>query len=467
MSTARAAPSAAPLFGAAFVLAVDAAGTGHLLAALESATHAPPRGGSWFITMFVLGALVGAPLLARTAERSGRVHVLRSALVGFALATAVVGLSSSFALTLFARFSQGFAGSAIVPLAAAHLTQTTASTGGAGRSVSLLTLSYSAGFVAGIVFVSLFLLVSFRSAYFFTATLAGGAAAAMGSLRESPTSTRDGPSLVRLVAWLIALGLTAFALNHATLSHGELEAMPTLHRLAVRTAEVAAGPALVLFAWYDGRATPSLLPADSFRSRGGIASACLALVAGLGQASVVVLPTCAMAMLGVSAAASGPLLVPVLVGGVAANVLAAARLDRWGPIPFLTSGAALVTAGNLITAKLGEHFVAFEAGALVLGAGVSLLSSGALRHLAASYGSPDDANARQAAISLLTNVGLMGGSALWGATLATVSGAEGARAGLLTLAWAEVPLAAGLLLLKAPLVGGDEGARWPKPSDGA
>lgn len=466
MSTPIAARFTTPLFGAAFVLAVDSAGAGHLIPALEIATNAPPRGGSWFISIYVLGALLGAPVLARTATRHGCVRVLSSALWVFVFASALVGLSSFYSLTLIGRFLQGFASSPILPLAAAHL-GATAAEGSKGRSVSLLSLWYAGGFVAGMAFVSLFLLLSFRIAYLFTATLAAVSAIAMRSVPESPTSNHQGPSLARLVGWFITLTLAAFALSNATLSDSEIQTMPLLYRLAVRGSQVVSLPALVWFAWHDGRARPSLLPADSFRSRRGIASACLSVVAGLAQASVVVMPTCGMAMLGVSAAASGPLLIPVLVGGVGANALAAARLDRWGALPFLATGTVLVAVGNVITASLGTHFVAFEAGALLLGTGVSLLSSGALRHLALSYGSPEDTEARQAALSLLTNVGLLLGGALWGATIGRSSGTDGARNGLLALSWAVAPLSTGLFLLLEPFARGEAGASLSKRSDHA
>jgi predicted MFS family arabinose efflux permease len=139
---------------------------------------------------------------------------------------------------------------------------------------------------------------------------------------------------------------------------------------------------------------------------------------------------------------------PLVVGGVAANVLASARLDRWGPKPFLASGVLAIATGNLVTALLGQNLIAFELGALLLGTGVSSLSSGALRQLATLYGGPADAEANQAAVSLLTNVGVLLGASLWGALVPSASAdVPTIRLGLLALTVALVPVSFGLLLV--------------------
>lgn len=435
-------PSLAPLYGAAFVLAVDTAGAGHLLPGLELATHAPPRGASWFISIFMLGALLGAPLLARIATTRGRTRVLAASLATFALASFVVGLSSSYPLTLGARFVQGFAGSPVMPLGAAHLSAL-APTGKKGRGLGLLSLSYSGGFLAGMAFVSLFLLVSFRLAYLFTGTLASITAAAVARLPAARGAAaephRPSPEVTTILGWFLALALLAFAVNQASVDDAHI----------IGIARFAAVPALAAFVWRDRTVRAPLLPRDLFHSRAGIASAALALAAGVGQASVVLLPTCGMAELGVSAAASGPLLLPIVLGGLGTNLLASARLDRWGPKPFLAAGLLGMALGNLVTAWLGTGIVLFELGALLLGAGVSAMSSGALRYLATLHGAPDDADANQAAISLLTNVGVLFGGSLWGAIVPSSAGVGVAavRGGLLVLTAALVPLSLGVLLV--------------------
>lgn len=424
--------SAAALYAAAFVLAVDASGAGHLLPALAETTGASARDASWFITAYMLGALLGAPLLARAASRHGRVRVLVAALVVFAGACLVVAASSSYALTVSGRFAQGFAAAPVLPLAAAHLTATVPEAH-RGRSVAGLSLAYGGGFVAGIAFVSLFLLASFRLAFAFTALLALGVARAVHGVPDPSGATRDrGPGAALVAAWLASLSALAFALN----------------RLSA-TALLVAVPLVALFAWLHARSEAPLLPRALFTSRPGVALAMLSGAAGLGQAAIVVLPTCAMTRLGVSAAASGPMLVPVVVGGLGANVLASARLDRWGPRPMLALGVAGLVAGDLVVVATGARVFGFELGALLVGVGASALSSGALRILATRFGAPEEANARQAAVSLLTNLGLMIGGALWGAVVQGRAPVDAVTTGMAALALATLTGVGGLALVRA------------------
>ncbi|HET9931293.1 MAG TPA: hypothetical protein VFQ35_11420, partial [Polyangiaceae bacterium] len=116
---------------------------------------------------------------------------------------------------------------------------------------------------------------------------------------------------------------------------------------------------------------------------------------------------------------------------------------------FLASGGAFIALGNLCTALIGSNIVGFELGALLLGTGVSSMSSGALRYLATLYGSAEDAEANQAAVSLLTNVGVLLGGSLWGAIVeSAIVPASVVRLGLLSMTGAVVPMSFGVLLLR-------------------
>jgi hypothetical protein len=286
-------------------------------------------------------------------------------------------------------------------------------------------------------------------AYFFSAALAAATSLFVARLPAKPTPSAAHPTeLVTIVSWFAALALTSFAVSGASGASLTLAPLGMPPAFASGAAQLICIPALVLFVARDRNCRAPLLPRELFRSPIGVASASLAVAAGIGQACVVVLPACGMVELGVSAAASGPLLSPIVVGGVTANVLVSARLDRWGPKPFLLSGVTAIALGNLATAFLGQNLLAFELGALLLGAGVSSLSSGALRYLATLYGTPADAEANQAAVSLLTNVGVLLGGSLWGALVASASvGAEAIRLGLLMLTAALVPVSFGVLLV--------------------
>jgi MFS family permease len=436
-----------PFYAGAFVLALDAGSAGHLLPGLQAATGVGAREASWFVTGFMLAMLFGAPLQGLLAGRFGRARVLAASLLLFAIGGVLVGLTTRFELAVAGRAAQGFAGAGIMALGAAHLADT-AAPGRAGHSVSLLSFAYWGGFVSGIVFASLWLLVSFRLAYLFTAVLALVAAISLARVPETrpervrTRSVQNGGSVLTIGLWALTLGCAAIAVTNVDRS-GRGSSTPVL------IAQLLAVPALLVFLWTDGRFGAALLPSGLFRSRHGLALTGLALCAGLGQAAIIMLPSVAIGWLGVPPAASGPLMVPVLAGGLGTSVLASARLDRWGAWPFLVGGAGAIILGGAVIASAGRAFLAFEAGALLFGTGVGLLSSGALRIFAQAEARSAEADLRQAAVSLLTNVGLMLGAALWGASVGGAAFAhDPLRAGLVALTVASVPL--GALVFLAP-----------------
>lgn len=435
------------LGGAALVLGMDSAAAGHLFPALEIAARAPAGGASWFLTLSMLGAVASAPLVAGAAARVGRLRLLAGALFVFGLASVVVGLSSSFLVTLLARFALGGAGAAVMPLAAAQLSADGKATT-RGQRQARLSLWYSAGFLIGMATVSLFLLVTFRLAFFFTGALAWVAAALVGARPHyvsEPESVAVSP--YRVAAWVVVLSITAFALNQSAMTSSYRATVGPVYRVVVVVAQAIAAPALLLFVWSDRSSRISVFPRALLHSKVGFATAVLALATGIGQACVVVLPACAMAKLGVSAAATGPLLGPVVVGGLGANLLASSKLDLLGPKPLLSGGLLLSAMGNLTVGLLGSRWVGFEAGAFLIGVGVSLMSSGALRHLATIYGRPSDSNSDLAGVSMLTNVGILLGGTLWGAVARNANTPDLVNAGLFGITSALVPLSLALFFI--------------------
>jgi hypothetical protein len=107
-----------------------------------------------------------------------------------------------------------------------------------------------------------------------------------------------------------------------------------------------------------------------------------------------------------------------------------------------------MAVGNVVIAQFGTRLVAFELGALVLGTGVSAMASGALRYLVTVMMAADEADANQATVSLLTNVGVLVGGSLWGSIVASsTTDVATVRTGLLVLTALLLPLSLGILLV--------------------
>jgi len=153
------------------------------------------------------------------------------------------------------------------------------------------------------------------------------------------------------------------------------------------------------------------------------AVAVLALGTGMGQAVVILFPTLAVQRLGIAPAASGWLMLPLALGGVAATVGVMMVLDRIGARRLLAGGGVLTLAGVLLAAAGPASSAAFLAGAGLLGLGITGLSGGPLRYAAARALGAVQQGPAQGAVALLTNVGVLSGSVLLG-TLAGLGSDE-------------------------------------------
>ncbi|MBS0448016.1 MAG: MFS transporter [Proteobacteria bacterium] len=140
----------------------------------------------------------------------------------------------------------------------------------------------------------------------------------------------------------------------------------------------------------------------------------LALGTGIGQSVLVWMPTLAAVRLGLSMTETAPLMVPLLLGGLAATAAVMRRLDRHGARPLALVGLAAALLGVLLVVAAPAGRVWFAAGGGALGFGIGMLSGGPLRYAAARALPPDAQSLAQGAVAWLTDVGLLAGSVLLG-----------------------------------------------------
>ena len=72
---------------------------------------------SWVLTAYIVAAAIATPLTGWVVDRFGQKPVFLASVVGFTLASALCGLSSSLAAIVGARLLQGVFGAALVPMA--------------------------------------------------------------------------------------------------------------------------------------------------------------------------------------------------------------------------------------------------------------------------------------------------------------------------------------------------------------
>ena len=163
----------------------------------------------------------------------------------------------------------------------------------------------------------------------------------------------------------------------------------------------------------DSRAARNGKP-PSWLNRRLAALLAIAAGTGLGQAAVVYMPTLAILRLGVTQADTGMLMLPLVTCGIAATVGITLWMDRIGPRVLLIAGALGTLAGIAIATWGPASSAAFAVGTALLGLGITGLCGGPLRFAAVQVVPRESQAGAQAAIVLVTNVGVLAGSVLIG-----------------------------------------------------
>ncbi len=392
------------LLAGAGVVGFDAGATGHLIGALDVRFGLDARTGSWFLGLYVLGMLIGAPLGGYLAARWGSSATYRGSTLPFALGALLCALDSSFELTLVGRLVQGLGAGPLLPVIATIITE--ANVGARkGRWLSLTSLVYGLAFLIGVGATPQ--LLAHGTSSVFVIELGVVLGAGLLAAKRAHTRTHAGFDAKGMVLLVLMLGILSITVNRVN-NQAELvrQALPAL---------VVVSLLLGILALVEQRARAPLFPPELFRVRRVWVLCLVSLGTGLGQALIIALPLLASLRFELSGLTVTPLMYPLVAGGLLTGVFAVLWLDRLGGRAVAMLGSAATLSGALLLASPELSRFGFSAAAFLLGSGVSALSGGALRLAAARLIHADLASTIQSTITLLTNVGVLLGSVLFGA----------------------------------------------------
>lgn len=414
------------LFLGVLLAALDIAILGPVLPALRLEFGASPRDSSWLITAYVLGNLVGTPLLGRLSDRMGRRFVYLLSLGGFAVGSLAVVLAPSLPALIGARALQGLGSGGIFPVASAVIGDAVAPEK-RGRALGMLGATFGLAFLVGPPIGGLILsFAGWRWIFALNIPLA------LLVMRLAWKVLPHRPSPVSLpfdFAGLISFGggLALFATGLSALAPAEPWMGITAPQLWI---PLLAGSLLLAWTPRIEQTAPDPLVPPSMLAKGLVRNVLLlGLGAGLGEVAVMLLPDLAVQALGVTPAKGSFLLVPLVLGLTVAAPLAGRLLDRMGARPLVLAGV-LLQAGSMLAFLVAPTtpLLYYVAGPL-LGAGLACLLAGPLRWLLLRHVDASQRTGAQSLLSLSHAVGQIATAALLGA-LATTFGAQGTASGL-------------------------------------
>ena len=364
---------------------------------------------SWLVTAYALAFGSLMLLGGRLSNLWGRRNALCIGLVGFAVASLLGGMANSFTQLVIARAAQGAFGALLAPAVLAALTTTFTTSHERARAFTIYGAIGGSGAAIGLLIGGFLTEWSWRWCLFINVIVALIALVAV-ALTVSGGRELKGAGIEPTGTLLASAGLVAmvFGFTHAVNSGwGSYKSWGSL---------VASGVLLLLFTWWQERATHPLLPLRIVRDRNR-------------AASLVALFLTSMALFGISLflayylenilhdspLRTGVLLLPLVLALIVSATLASARLlDLVGPRPLVPVGMVLAMLGMILFTRLSPSasYVSNIAPGLILtGLGLGLIFAPAIA-TATSGIEARDAGAASAMVNVTQQIGGSVGTAL-------------------------------------------------------
>ncbi|HEY2044399.1 MAG TPA: MDR family MFS transporter [Jatrophihabitans sp.] len=325
---------------------------------------------SWVITAYLLASTASTPLWGKAGDLYGRKRVFQLAIVVFLLGSILCGASQNMYELIAFRGIQGIGGGGLISLVFAIIGDVIPPRQRGryqGYFGAVFGVSSVVGPLAGGFFVDN---LSWRYIFYINLPLGIIALVVTNRVLRLPVRKR----LVKIDWWgalLLVAGVSSILL--ATQSGGTDYPWGSwqIVGLFLLGAVFLAG-----FVIREGMAPEPILPLDLFRIRIFTVSNIIAFVSGVAMfGALAFLPQYLQLVHGVSATASGLLLLPLLVGLLIMSVGSGRYISRTGNYRwFPLVGTVLVTLGLALLTRLGAHTSLVVVGSyiLIFGAGLGL-----------------------------------------------------------------------------------------------
>ncbi len=405
------------LFVGVLMAALDIAIVGPALPAIQGDFGVTEKALAWVFSLYVLGNLVGTPVMAALSDRAGRRWIYALCVGGFALGSLIVALAPTFAVLLAGRLVQGFSAGGIFPVASAVVGDTFPPEQ-RGSALGLLGAVFGIAFLIGPILGGVLLLLGWPWLFLINLPIALGVIVL--SLRLLPTAGAragapfDLAGTLTLGAALAALAYGLTVLDPAQLSQGQIDPL-ALPMLAVAVL------LLPVFVWIERRAAAPILQPALFRSRPIRLTAALAVGAGIAETSVVFIPALLTIAFGVSASTASFMLLVIVLAMAVGSPVSGRLLDRFGSRLVITGGTLLSAAGLLILGLFPGNLALFYVASVLLGLGLAVLLGAALRYVLLNETAASERAAAQGLLTVTMGVGQLLGAVVVGLIAASAT----------------------------------------------
>ena len=389
------------LFVGVFMAALDSAIVGPVLPALRAAFGIDNRTAGLLTTVFSLCSMCSTALMAYFSDRYGRRPVYLVSVTLFAIGSLCIAIAPDFDSLLVSRAVQGIGAGGIAPVASAVIGDVFTAER-RGRILGLIGATHGMAFVLGPPLASL-LTSTLGWRWLFLVNIPVAIVVLVWGSRSLPKQRShtapgqiDIPGMTLTVLFLLCLVLGISRLLDS--AYGLLLWPWFL---------LASGVLLAALVAVEQRQAQPMIPLRLFANRQLACVYVLTLGVGFSMGGIVFLTTLATLAYGVSVEHAGLALLPLVLCSMVGSMAAGRLLSRLGARRLVLWGFGLLTLGYLQSAVPQTGFAAFIVASVLVGTGLGVVVSGALRSIAIDEAPPALRGTAQGLINIFNAVGTL------------------------------------------------------------
>ena len=389
------------LFVGVFMAALDTAIVGPVLPALREAFGIDNRTAGLLTTVFALSSLCSTALMAYFSDRHGRRPVYLASVALFAIGSVCIAAAPDFDMLLVGRAIQGIGAGGIAPVASAVIGDVFTAER-RGRILGLIGATHGMAFVLGPPLATL-LTSTLGWRWLFLVNIPVALLVLWWGARSLPSQRNSAaPGQIDVA------GITCTLLFLLCLVLGISRLADSATGMLLWPGFLAAsGALLVALVLIEKRQAQPLIPIDLLANRQLACAAVLTLGVGFSMGGIVFLTSIATLAYGVSVESAGLALLPLVLCSMVGSMAAGRLLNRLGARSLVIFGFALLTLGYLQSAVPQTGWTAFLIASVLIGIGVGVVVSGALRTIAMDEAPPAQRGSAQGLITILNAVGTL------------------------------------------------------------
>ena len=388
------------LFVGVFMAALDSAIVGPVLPALRAAFGIDNRTAGLLTTVFSLSSMCSTALMAYFSDRHGRRPVYLASVALFAIGSLCIAAAPGFDLLLVSRVIQGIGAGGIAPVASAVIGDVFTPER-RGRILGLIGATHGMAFVLGPPLATL-LTATLGWRWLFLVNIPIALVVLVFGARSLPVQRPAAPGPIDTAG----IALTLLFLLCLVMGISRLPDSAT-GMLLWPWFLAASGVLLAALVAIEKRHPQALIPIALFENRQLACTYVLTLGVGFSMGGIVFLTSIATLAYGISIERAGLALLPLVLCSMVGSMAAGRLLNRLGARTMVIFGFGLLTLGYLQSAVPETGLAAFVVASVLVGVGLGVVVSGALRSIAIDEAPPALRGTAQGLINIFNAVGTL------------------------------------------------------------